>query len=67
MTSDHQKDKQTIKEYKLKNYNIRKTIGKGTFGKVRIGVHIPTGEKVLSKNYLGGYKNFRKIKDDRIC
>lgn len=25
---------------------IGKTIGEGTFGKVRLAVHIPTGEKV---------------------
>ena len=28
---------------------IGKTIGEGTFGKVKIAVHIPTGEKVAVK------------------
>lgn len=27
-------------------YMIGKTIGEGTFGKVKLAVHIPTGEKV---------------------
>jgi serine/threonine protein kinase len=30
------------------NYKIEKSIGEGTFAKVRIGKHIPTGEKVKS-------------------
>lgn len=29
-------------------YMIGKTIGEGTFGKVKLAVHIPTGEKVSS-------------------
>ena len=29
------------------NYKIGKTIGEGTFGKVKIGKHIPTGENVI--------------------
>ena len=28
---------------------IGKTIGEGTFGKVKIGVHLPSGEKVAVK------------------
>ena len=31
------------------NYILGKTIGEGTFGKVKIAVHIPTGEKVAVK------------------
>lgn len=27
-------------------YMIGKTIGEGTFGKVKLAIHIPTGEKV---------------------
>lgn len=34
------------KEWKIGNYTIGKSIGEGTFGKVRIGVHEPTQEKV---------------------
>lgn len=45
------KDEQSIpdkkQEYNVKNYRISETIGKGTFGKVKLGVHVPTGEKVL--------------------
>ena len=37
------------KKVELKHYEIKKTIGKGTFGTVRLGVHIPTGEKVAIK------------------
>ena len=29
--------------------NIEKTIGQGTFGKVKLGIHKPTGEKVAVK------------------
>lgn len=28
------------------NYRIEKTIGEGTFGKVKLGIHLPTLEKV---------------------
>jgi serine/threonine protein kinase len=30
-------------------YDIGKTIGNGTFGKVHLGLHIPTGERVAAK------------------
>lgn len=30
------------KEWKIGNYTIGKSIGEGTFGKVRIGIHEPT-------------------------
>jgi 5'-AMP-activated protein kinase, catalytic alpha subunit len=29
--------------------NSGKSIGEGTFGKVRLGVHLPTGQKVAVK------------------
>lgn len=32
-------------------YMIGKTIGEGTFGKVKLAVHIPTGEKVSINKY----------------
>ena len=35
----------TIKN--IGHYAIGKTIGEGTFGKVKLGTHILTGEKVL--------------------
>ena len=31
------------------NYMLLKTIGEGTFGKVKLGIHIPTEEKVAIK------------------
>lgn len=31
------------------NYLLGNTVGEGTFGKVKIAVHIPTGEKVAVK------------------
>lgn len=31
------------------NFKIGKVIGSGTFGKVRQGTHIPTGQKVAIK------------------
>lgn len=34
---------------RLGNYIISKTIGEGTFGKVRLGIHTPTNEKVAVK------------------
>ena len=33
----------------LGNYILQKTIGEGTFGKVKLGIHIPTNEKVAVK------------------
>ncbi|KAJ3309532.1 ER degradation-enhancing alpha-mannosidase-like protein 2 [Boothiomyces sp. JEL0838] len=34
---------------KLSNYEIGKTIGEGAYGKVKYGMHIPSGEKVAIK------------------
>ena len=36
-------------EKKVGNYMIKKTLGKGTFGKVKLGIYIPTKEKVAIK------------------
>ncbi len=33
----------------IENFEIGKTIGEGTFGKVKLATHIPTGEKVAIK------------------
>ena len=34
---------------RIANYALSKTLGEGTFGKVQLGVHLPTGEKVAVK------------------
>ena len=36
-------------EYKIGNYLIKKTLGQGTFGKVKLGIYLPTQEKVAVK------------------
>ena len=36
-------------EYKIGNYLIKKTLGQGTFGKVKLGLYLPTQEKVAIK------------------
>ena len=47
---------QQQKEKRIGNYIIGismvivdKTLGKGTFGKVKLGIHVPSGEKVAIK------------------
>ena len=47
MSSSYKEPEQS-NDYNIKNYQIKKTLGKGTFGKVKLGIHIPTGEKVVS-------------------
>ena len=42
-----QREKET--EYKIGNYLIKKTLGQGTFGKVKLGIYLPTQEKVAIK------------------
>ena len=37
------------KEYKIGNYLIKKTLGQGTFGKVKLGIYLPNQEKVAIK------------------
>ena len=51
------------KSYKIGNYFIKKTIGSGNFGKVKLGIYIPTGEKVAIKIIP---KSKMKEKDDLI-
>ncbi len=34
------------------HYILGKTLGEGTFGKVKLGTHILTGEKVLFKGII---------------
>ncbi len=46
-------------------YMLGKTIGEGTFGKVKIAVHIPTGEnvaiKILEKNRIVQPDEIRRV------
>jgi serine/threonine protein kinase len=35
---------------KIGSYILGKTLGEGTFGKVKLGIHEPTGEKVTNLN-----------------
>ena len=37
-------------EKKIGNYILGKTLGEGTFGKVKLGIHVLTGEKVKNLN-----------------
>ena len=46
---DNSKKKKKEKEYKIGNYLIKKTLGQGTFGKVKLGIYLPSGEKVAIK------------------
>ena len=41
--------KQPSIEYKIGNYLIQQTLGEGTFGKVKLGIYLPTNEKVAIK------------------
>ena len=43
------KKKKIEKEYIISNYLIKRTLGQGTFGKVKLGIYLPTGEKVAIK------------------
>jgi hypothetical protein len=40
------KPKETDKSQTIGDFLLGKTLGEGTFGKVILGTHIPTGEKV---------------------
>ena len=39
------------KGFQIGAYRITKTLGQGTFGKVKEGVHILTGQKVSCENH----------------
>ena len=36
-------------DFRIGNYTIKNTIGEGTFGKVKLGIHKQTGEQVAVK------------------
>ncbi len=75
---DNENDKDNLKtsiyksEKKIGDYIIKKTIGKGTFGKVKIGQHIPTNEnvaiKILEKNKIIDKDDIIRIEREmKIC
>ena len=46
---EEKNNKNEEKEMKIGNYLIKKTIGKGTFGKVKLGIYLPRHKKVAIK------------------
>ena len=46
---DESKKKEKEKDYKIGNYLIKRTLGQGTFGKVKLGIYLPSQEKVAIK------------------
>ena len=52
----------------INNYKYIKTIGEGTFGKVKLAIHIITGEKVaikiLEKNLIKGHSEYERIEKE---
>ena len=56
---------QNTKKQIIGNYRIEKTIGEGTFGKVKLGIHIPTEEqvaiKILEKDKIQDEEDLERI------
>ena len=46
---EKEKENNTSNEYNIGNYLIQETIGQGTFGKVKLGLFLPTNERVAIK------------------
>ena len=64
----HEKNNKTL----IGNYILKHTIGKGTFGKVKIGQHSPTSEdvaiKILEKNKITDKDDIIRIEREmKIC
>ena len=61
---DNSKSK-LLKKQIIGNYRIEKTIGEGTFGKVKLGIHIPTDEqvaiKILEKDKIQDKEDLERI------
>ena len=53
-------------DFKIGNYVVKKTLGEGTFGKVRLGIHTLTGEQVAIK-VLEKSKIFEQGDVDRVA
>ena len=51
-TSATKEEQTNENEIILGDFIIGKTLGKGTFGKVKLGIHRITGEKVINKIFL---------------
>ena len=49
MSENNSKNKKDAGGTNVGQYVLSKTIGKGTFGKVKLGIHNLTGEKVAVK------------------
>ena len=49
MLDESKKKKEKEKEFKIGNYLIKRTLGQGTFGKVKLGIYLPSQEKVAIK------------------
>lgn len=54
------------KENNITNYELKETLGRGTFGKVKLAIHIPTGEKraikILNKKQIEVKKEIHLVK-----
>ncbi len=61
MSSNTEKEKEL--DFKIGNYIIKRTLGQGTFGKVKLGIYLPTREKVAVKILE---KSKIREKDDEI-
>jgi serine/threonine protein kinase len=57
----------TIKCKRIGNYILSNTIGTGTFSKVKLGIHIPTQQKVaikiLDKDKIKDESDIERIRD----
>ena len=55
-------------QHSLENYEFLKTIGKGTFGKVKLAIHKPTEEqvaiKILEKSKIKTKKDLERIEKE---
>lgn len=49
MSKSSSKGAEKVRTKNIGNYILGKTLGEGTFGKVKLGIHIFTGEKVAVK------------------
>ena len=53
---------------RIGNYQLKKTIGEGTFGKVKLAIHLPTKEyvaiKILEKCCINDKDEFERIKKE---